>query len=63
MRDTLTRLGHDVVSASDMAPGTADEEILALAANAADREAAADQLAEHGEVRLDAHQRLGSARG
>ena len=32
MRDTLTRLGHDVVSASDMAPGTADEEILALAA-------------------------------
>ncbi|MXY21934.1 MAG: toxin-antitoxin system, toxin component, PIN family protein [Dehalococcoidia bacterium] len=32
MRDTLTRLGHDVVSASDMAPGTADEEILVLAA-------------------------------
>ena len=32
MRTTLTRLGHDVISASDMVPGTADEEILAVAA-------------------------------
>ena len=32
MRATLTRLGHDVLSASDMTPGAADEEILALAA-------------------------------
>ena len=31
MRTTLTRLGHDVLSASDMTPGTADEEILAHA--------------------------------
>ena len=31
MRTILTRLGHDVVSASDMAPGTMDEEILAIA--------------------------------
>ena len=32
MRVTLTRLGHDVVSASDMVPGTADEDILDIAA-------------------------------
>ena len=32
MRDTLTLLGHDVISASDMTPGTADEKILAIAA-------------------------------
>ena len=31
MRTTLTRLGHDITSASDMAPGTMDEEILAIA--------------------------------
>ncbi len=29
---TLTDQGHDVISASDMVPGTADEEILAVAA-------------------------------
>ena len=32
MRATLTRLGHDVISASDVIPGTADEEILDIAA-------------------------------
>ena len=31
MFDTLTRQGHDVVSALDMAPGTPDEYILSLA--------------------------------
>ena len=32
MRATLTRLGHDVKSASDMTPGTADEDILDISA-------------------------------
>ena len=31
MRAVLANLGHDVTSALDMAPGTLDEEILAIA--------------------------------